>query len=81
MMRLDDVLAKELERHSAPIFRGLLTSLEQLLGSQAISRRSETIESSVKRHLEYPGKVGVHLHQSLGFLLLLTVVVNSVASR
>ena len=51
--RLDDVLAKPLEEHSALVFGGLLALLKQLLGSQAISWCSEAIKSSVKKHLEY----------------------------
>ena len=78
---LDDALAEVLEQHSAQVFRRLLALLKRLLGSQSISRCSEAIESSVKKHLEYWGEVGVHLHQSLALVLLLTVVVGNVASR
>ena len=79
--RLDDVLAEVLEQHSAQVFGGLLALLKQLLGSESIIRCSEAIESSVKKHLEYWGEVGVLLHQSLALLLLLTVVVGNVASQ
>ena len=77
----DDVLAEVLEQHGVPIFGRLPALLKQLLGSKSIRRCSEAIESSVKRHLKYWGEVGVHLHQSLALLLLLTVVVGYVASR
>ena len=41
---------------------GLLALLRQLLGRESISRCSEAIEGSVKKHLKYWGKVSVHLH-------------------
>ena len=53
---LDDALAEVLEQHSAQVFRRLLALLKRLLGSQSISRCSEAIESSVKKHLEYWAK-------------------------
>ena len=81
MMRFDDVLAKVFKPHGAQIFRGLFALLKQLLSSKSINQRSEAIESSVKRHLKYGGEVGVHLHQRLALLLLLTIVVGYIAGR
>ena len=76
MMRLDDVLAEVLEQSGVQILGILLALLKRLLSSKSISQCSEAIKSSVKKHLKYSGEVGVHLHQSLVFLLLLTVVVG-----
>ena len=50
--RLDDVLAKVLEQHSAQVFGGLLALLGQLLGSESIIGCLEAIESNMKKHLE-----------------------------
>ena len=75
------VLAEVLEQHGGQVFGGLLALFKQLLNRQFLSQCSETIESSVKRHLEYWGEIGVHLYQTLALLLLLIVVVGNVASR
>ena len=56
------MLAEVLKQHTAQVFGGPLALLKRLLGSESISRCSEAFESNVKKHLEYGGKVGVHLH-------------------